>query len=448
MAWLAYCVLLIGWSVLEVMQDFHLVSTKRFTYFLIAACGGVVWQLITDPVRRLAGLIWLLLLLYFASCYLTFDLAGLTPHPYISAVFIESDTLDAMRAYALSLLVFFPLLRTRWCLAYLNALEVALARIAALPRWRIHLCCAVLFVFAVIDWANLGRVGLGAALEAERRTYAKEFLLSANHNAQLIAIAFTILVAVNAVVTPSWRVRMLAIAAACLTWAPSFMIGARKEVFIISVAVLTVWLARRNGGRALLILFLLMGGLGLIPLIFGAELEHTLHEFALPFYNVLTVEQYGDYVRPSTSFIELAQFLLPSEMRFSTVRDFGTEIETLMKQFGQNVGYGGHPYAESLAYSTQSPALMLLLLNGSLIAVCAVLIRINPTYTLIAVPFLALWGRSLFWISLFFIIYGGLIMAILTSGLNRRGNSKSSQAPSQADGVTLRRTDPRPRITQ
>jgi hypothetical protein len=143
----------------------------------------------------------------------------------------------------------------------------------------------------------------------------------------------------------------------------------------------------------------------------------------------MIVQQFQAYIRPSASFFEYSQLLLPSILRMTEIRDFGSDIYDVMKQFGLNVSFGGHPLAEVVVYGTDYPALLLLGSNMILVATCAVLIRVNPAYAIISVPYLALWGRSLLWITLFYIIYGGLMLALMTARYDRLARHLPSFGP-------------------
>jgi hypothetical protein len=419
--WLGWTVLLIAWPVAEILMDLQALSVDEVIVIILAGSVISLAPLFTDQSRRMAAIIWLLLLLYFVSAYLSFMLLGDSFAPFLSIHFLSQSTLDAMRSYALSFLVFFPCLRSRWCQAYIGSHADAVSVISNIRTRRVVAGCIILFGFGVVDWYCLSKlgIGLGAILESERRSFADQLVLTTEHNAQVVAIPLTIALLIHGWTSKSLKIRLLTSAISAFAWFPSFMVGSRKEVFIITIALLSVWMMRRIGILPLLVLSVFMLGLGLIPVIFGTDLSHSLHEFVLPFYNVMIVQQFQAYIRPSASFFEYSQLLLPSILRMTEIRDFGSDIYDVMKQFGLNVSFGGHPLAEVVVYGTDYPALLLLGSNMILVATCAVLIRVNPAYAIISVPYLALWGRSLLWITLFYIIYGGLMLALMTARYDR-----------------------------
>ncbi len=356
-------------------------------------------------------------------CRYAFDLSYF---PFVSDEVFDQTALAAMRAFDLSFIVFFPLLRERWCRACIAAHSSALNQVAATSRRTVFGICAVLVVLGIIDWATVAQIGFEIIAESGRRSFSDALVLATNHNVQVVAIPITILALICA-----WRavdrfLRMIVFLSVGFAWFPSFLAGSRKEVFIICIAFLPIVLTRPISNTTRLIVAAVGIGFIAIPILFDGEVVRGFQEFILPYYNIVSIHEYPDYLRPTSPFFSGIQLLLPSFMRATDARVFGSDLSGLMTALGQNVSYGGQPYAEALAFTAQTPALMFLMSNAILFGTCFLLARINSIYTIIAFPYLALWGRSILWVTLFFILYGGLLL-ILLGGRGQRGSARAAR---------------------
>ena len=325
-----------------------------------------------------------------------------------------------MRAFDLSFIVFFPVLRETWCRASIAAHTKAMDQVATTSRQVIVCICTLLVILGMIDWATVARIGLDIIAESGRRRFSDALVLATDHNVQVVAIPSTILALICVWRAPDRLLQMVVFVCVGFAWFPSFLAGSRKEVFLICCAFLPVVLTRPVSNTTRLLVAAAGAGFITVPILFDGQIVRGFQEFILPYYNVVSVHEYPDYLRPTTPFFSGIQLLLPSFLRATDASVFGSDLSGLMTALGQNVSYGGQPYAEALAFTAQTPALMFLLSNAILFGTCLLLARINSIYTIIAFPYLALWGRSILWVTLFFILYGGLLL-ILLGGRGPRG---------------------------
>jgi hypothetical protein len=292
-------------------------------------------------------------------------------------------------------------------------------------------------ILGMIDWVTVAHIGLDIIAESGRRRFSDALVLATNHNVQVVAIPVTILALICA-----WRAgdrftRMVVFVCVGFAWFPSFLAGSRKEVFLICVAFLPIVLARPVSNTTRLLVAAAGTSFFAIPILFDGEIVRGFQEFILPYYNIVSIHEYPDYLRPTTPFFSGVQLLLPSFLRATDARVFGSDLSELMTALGQNVSYGGQPYAEALAFTAQTPALMFLMSNAILFGTCFLLARINSIYTIIAFPYLALWGRSILWVTLFFILYGGLLL-ILLGGRGPRGGPRAATRNEHVPAISER----------
>jgi hypothetical protein len=422
---LGWMVLTLTWPLLEMALDQHLVDEWTAIVILLTCSLLAIVLLLVDPVRRLAGVLWAFLFAYTSGAFVARYGFDLSYFPFVSDEVFDQTMLGAVRAFVLSIVVLFPLLREKWCLICLATVTSALNQVATTPRHRIFGICAVMVMLGGLEWAFVAKTGIGIITESGRRSFADDLLLASDHNVQVIAIPITILALISAWQTRDQLLRTVVTICVGFAWLPSLLAGARKEIFIICIAAsIPKMLKLRPLGLTTPLLVACAAIVFIsIPVLFDGDFARGFQEFILPFYNVISIHEYGDYLRPTTSFLSGTQLLLPSFLRPMDARVFGTDITDLMLALGQNVSYGGQPYAESLAFAEQAPCIMFLVSNIILLGACFVLARMNPIYALIAFPYLALWGRSILWLTLFFILYGGLVMILVTG---RRSRNRAS----------------------
>jgi hypothetical protein len=422
---LGWLVLAVAWPLLEMALDKRLVDDWTAVVVLLTCTLLPVGLLLADPIRRFAGILWAFLLAYTGAAFFVRYAFDLSYFPFVSDEVFDQTALAAMRAFDLSFIVFFPFLRESWCRASIAAHARAINQVATTSRRVIVCICALLVILGTIDWVTVARIGLDIIAESGRRRFSDALVLASDHNVQVVAIPITILALICAWRASDRLLRMVVFVCVGFAWFPSFLAGSRKEVFIICIAFLPIVLSRPVSNTTRLLVGAAGIGFIAIPILFDGEIVRGFQEFILPYYNVVSVNEYPDYLRPTTPFFSGIQLLLPSFLRATDARVFGSDLSDLMAALGQNVSYGGQPYAEALAYTAQTPALMFLMSNAILFGTCFLLARINSIYTIIAFPYLALWGRSILWVTLFFILYGGLIL-ILLGGRGSRGGTRAT----------------------
>ncbi|MEE9094756.1 hypothetical protein [Pseudarthrobacter phenanthrenivorans] len=258
----------------------------------------------------------------------------------------------------------------------------------------------------MLDSYKILTIGLGTVLSGERREYAKDLLLASNHNVQVFGIAASVFLIIRVVLV---RTGMLPVVALTAAWLPFLLVGSRKEAITVA-AISVVILATKINVRGAVVLSLgFLGSLGL-PALKTGNWYASLHEFILPQYMHFAIGM--GLVPPGLggSFIERAQFLLPSFLRLSRITDIGREFFALHIT---GVGVGASPFAEAeLNNFFGSPYLSFVLLYVLLAAIMVLASKRLPLMTCIFYGLMLVYGRSDFWTMAFFGVYVSLLVKI------------------------------------
>lgn len=375
----------------------------------------IVWwcvlllNLAVFPEKRLITVLTVFLSLYCTSAYLAAYYFDLYYPPFPSMTTYTTGTWLSFQALTLTyvLLLCIPVRWNKWIGECAHRL---MADVREMPRFNILLCCAMLFGMALITLRQCTVIGWTTIIEANRRMFAHFVYATYDHNFQLIAISLSIILAIRAVCRPknneTW---LFLLPTLILYWLPTLIIGARKELFLVVVCLVSILFI---AGISRKYLYLVFGMMVLLPIVKEGGLKYLFHEYILPQYYFLSLLQFPFQV--DRTFADGSLFMLPNFLRPFPVES----LASIFTNTGlPNVGYGAHPMAEAWIYSPDWCILVFALLTVSMLLVIYGLSRLYPGYGLLGFAYLIIWGRSEYWGHLFFIFYGGLLMWLLIDPL-------------------------------
>lgn len=381
----------------------------------------VAWLLVLsglfvfDASKRVFYIVWLCVTLYNISAFYAAHYFGLTYQPFPTIQTIFDATALSMKCiffgFAFAATVLYKLNWKKWLT---GNIEIINNRFKKLHRVNLLAGTSLLALIGLLDWLKILSVGLGAILNSSRREYASELISTSNHNAQLVAIAITILFLFYFM--NNFKTMKVTVAVAMFSlmiyWVPFVLVGSRKELLIIILVMSIYFISRYRLGKVPLILILFaVGLLFLLPAILNGSLEYSFHEFILPQYLLFSLWEHN--IDLGYNYLSGVWFLLPSFFRVSDTVDLGTSFANLKLT---NVGVGAHPVAEAFlnANNANLTIIFFTLVTTLLLLFIILLSKIDATYALIGLAYLLIWGRSDFWITLFFVIYIGLVIRLLT----------------------------------
>jgi hypothetical protein len=384
------------------------------SYSLGLEAVAVAWSaylLLLLILRRRATLgilLFVAITLYATTAWMVQQSSGQRFDPWPPLELVRAVTLEDLRAIILAHVLVEVLIGLR---SIDGAVRGASARFrAALGGYDgnvfDHFLCAVLIVIGGADTLKLLQIGVGEVLTARRRTFATDLILSGDHNVQLLVMAATIVLASRLVLG---RVRIFPVLAILICWLPYFLTGSRKELLIVVVVVVLV--VAPIASRAFKALAITVAAAGaVLPLLKTSDWLSPLHEVILPQYMQFSVSM--GLVPPDLggTFLERAQFLLPSELRLTHLEDFGLGFGALGVT---GTGVGASPFAEAQMMNGASG----LVLTFAILFVLAVLpaalaARRFPALTLVSFALLLFYGRSDLWTYLFFALYIALLVTL------------------------------------
>lgn len=401
-----------GWRIVGIAFGIALLCSTGLIGLAWTAAVWAVWLivLVVRGPTRIAGIFFLCLSAYGSVAWIAAAYGNHYFPPFPTLALIERVTLTDVRAIVAAYVAVELVLGLTKVSDVVRAVSVRCReRIVALSARPGPRAVVLLPVFAVgvLDWITVVRLGLGAVLAGERREFANDLLLGSDHNLQVVIVALSIIAAVWAVFADR---KIPVVLALVLCWAPFILVGSRKELLLVAAAV--GLMVATSGAKKILAVF---GGLVafmfLQPVLKTGDIYFSLHEFILPQYMHFGLAM--NFVSPDFggSFLERAQYLLPGPLRI-------TEPVNLAQAFfytgASEVGVGSSPFAEAQMIATWLPVeLTFALLILGLVLFMVVLSRGLPFVSLIAFSQLLTFGRSDTWISMFFIVYIGLLLHVV-----------------------------------
>ncbi|MGE5372295.1 MAG: hypothetical protein ACM3QZ_09930 [Solirubrobacterales bacterium] len=363
---------------------------------------------------RIITLLLLVLTAYGTSAYIAFEYFNLLYPPFPFADTIYQSTEMTIKGIFLTglLLMLVPIRWGSWLKGCVDAFLIA---VREMTLSNVLVLGGLMAMFGLINLYQCQSIGWENILSGSRREYAAMIWATRAHNYQLIAISLTIVIAVRAMVCPKRRETLwLLIPALLLYWIPFSLVGARKELMVILIIGIMIYL--RLGWNKLPI-YLVILVMFLFPIIrdnqvagdAGAAakpgLAETFHEVILPQYILFSAVQFPFTI--DRTFLSASQMLVPAFLRMTPVEEVGAAFSAAALS---DVSYGAFPVAEAYYYSRDFCIPVFALLTVSLMLIIYSLSRVFPGYGLIGCAWMFVWGRSEYWVHFWWILYGGFLL--------------------------------------
>ena len=401
---------------------------KQYVGGILLAWGGYLTLLFFDKTKRFFALFFGVLTAYNSFAWVAYEVWHAVYPPYPSESTIYRGTVLSLKAviaaYLISSLAFFGFDWQRWVFSIANALG---NRIKKANMYGIFASIAFLAGVSVIDYYRISQVGLVNILESPRRTYVNFLLSTGNHNIQLVAISVSTFGFLILLLHKGHLLIKAFLAMALFAyWLPFVLIGSRKELLIVFIATVGVYLFFNtiSLGRRLclgiLALFVLLS-MALLPAVRDGYIAALAHEWILPQYFLFSVME-KDIKLEGYNYLTGFWLMVPGFLRPIPVRDLGQTFASLHLT---NVGVGAHPVAEAYINNSEFAVLLFAISTTFLLLAVRFLSKLSPAFGMLGIAYLLLWGRSDLWVTLFYLIYGGIVLAAMTAlGIGTRISSR------------------------
>ena len=391
---------------------------KQYVGGILLAWGGYLALLLFDRTKRFFALFFGVLTAYNSLAWVAYEIWHVVYPPYPSESIIYHGTVLSLKAvlvaYLVSSLAFFGFDWQRWFFSIANALG---NRIQRANMYAVFAGIAFLVGASVIDYYRISQVGLVNILESPRRTYANLLLSTGDHNIQLVAISvstfgFLVLLLRRGHLLIKGFLAMALFA----YWLPFVLVGARKELLVVFIAVSGVYLvfnAIPLGRRlcwAILALFVLLF-MVLLPAARDGYFAASAHEWILPQYFLFSVME-SEIKMEKYNYLTGFWLMIPGFLRPTPVRDLGQAFASLHLV---NVGVGAHPVAEAYINNPEYAVMLFAVSTTFLLLAVRFLSKLSPAFGVLGMAYLLLWGRSDLWVTLFYMVYGGMVLAAMTT---------------------------------
>jgi hypothetical protein len=283
-----------------------------------------------------------------------------------------------------------------------------------MSRRRMILACLPLLVIAGIDWYKITTLGLGSVLAGKRRQFAADLLSASNHDVWVLAIAVTLALALHAMAS-EFRSRSAIIACGVLIlyWTPSILVGSRQELVAVGISTAVIVIAGNlfspgAGRRIKVAIVTLLIAMFLIPFVETGQLSQATIEFVYPQYMLFSAMAFS--LPLHMSYVHGAAFMLPSILRPFHVEVIGDQFKELNIT---KVGIGDSPVGEAYIDSPTYAVFFAVMATLAVVILVALFSQLSPAFLAVGIGQLAVWGRSDFWVSVFYIVYGGALLWLL-----------------------------------
>lgn len=331
-------------------------------------------------------------------------------YPY-SIDSIALGTILSLKAILITYMIMVSIFNVNW-IQWIDANSRRfVGSVGLISESRMLLLTAMLLILAVISWYQVADIGFANVFGDPRRAWAGRVLSTSDHIFQLIAIVLSIVIAVRSMSNlRKIRVWLLYVATLFAYWLPYVLIGARKELFIVTIAIL---MAYWSSYWLRYVVTILVAFFFVMPWLINKHFVGSFHEFILPqcflfslieFPALLTNYNYNYFIG--------SWLMLPKFLRLIEVRDMGSSFAELNLT---NVGIGAHPMAEAYLNSVEWSSILFVLATVILIMGVYMLSRWDSGFAMLGIPYILIWGRSDLWVTLFFIFYGGILLFLLRS---------------------------------
>lgn len=377
-----------------------LVDADSLNFAILATLAFLILQLVVGRSARYSTVLILSLTLYSVSAYAVLVINGERFAPFPLSSTIVDTTVGDLRTVLICFLVTELLFGLDLVDRRVRAAGHAVRTLVAVPKLREldAILSVALLTVGCYDFVQLLRIGFGNVLGSERRQYATDLLLGGNHNVQAICIASTVYLLARWVLITRSPTMVAVVACA---WIPFVISGSRKELIVVG-CICVVLLGPALSQRARLTIA--AGGVGMffLPTLYTRDLMSSIHEFALPQYMHFAIQMGLVPHDISGTFVERAQFLLPSFLRITDIETFGQAFYDLRIT---NVGLGASPFGEAtLNNFFGSPTASFVIVWIASLGIALVCSRRLPTVTVVLYSLLVVYGRSDFWTMMFYVV--------------------------------------------
>ncbi|GEM_PF-1762583 len=356
-----------------------------------------------------------LLTLYTTTSYLVYYFGGIT---YFG---VKGETVAYITKYSfLSVLcsyIICTFLARKYKMPSLNQIRLKLiGKARKVKRDRLIIVYLLLFLVGSLMWYDV-LFTIGSVSPVGNREMVGKLLFGNNHYFQVIIISLTIFLIFLLKAGRKRWVNYWGIFLLIWLWYPTVVVGARKELFIICVVfyLFTNFKTYQKIGVGACFLLYMFG----IPLIREGWASAALNilsiqEFILPQYVHFVLFESGkqsiNHVSQFSSYLDGVWVFFPGSLRLSEFKPLGVSFFELNET---NVALGAHPIGEAWLNFGGWGYPFFIVEYCALIFILFIKNRRYPEFFVVGLPYIALFGRSDLWVTLFFIIYSGVILKLI-----------------------------------
>lgn len=390
-----------------------------FAPYLIVFQGLWIFYLLIIFIvgsSKFLALFWGVFTLYGSSSWVAYYYYGYLYPPFPSSATILSGSILSLQATVFAFIVTNMIfINVSWDAWFRKSVDAMLLRVYhASNIWTIISSLSMLFL-AILTWYQIFQFGVINILSHDRRFFSSALIVS-DHNLKILYMPFSFfLLCLLIVKQMKYKTTLLFIF--FIFWLPIVLIGGRHDlVTILFMLFLTIFYSSdmfisKTKRDALTRVFLpvIFFTLLSLALIWTSNPIASLHEFILPQYIIYAALE-GRFSF-SYNFFQGFWFLFPAFLRPVTVISLGE----LVTQSGlSSVGYGGNPIAEAYISNPNMTILFFCMTTLLLLGVIYWAVKTNLGYASFIGAFLFLWGRSDFWILIWYILYCSITFKIIT----------------------------------
>jgi hypothetical protein len=387
-------------------------DVEALGFLAIGWTGYLVLHLVREKSQRPVVAFWLALTVYNLSAWIAVTQFNERFPPFPSESIIARGTVMSLEVIVLAYIALRLILLTVPFGSWWRGMMTEVGALAKrMSNGKLIVACLLLLTVAAIDWYQLLSLGVSSVLGGYRREYATNLLSASNHDVWVIAIGATLALSLHAIANGlRSRQAYLVYAVLAVYWLPSILAGSRQLLVAVGVSIATVAIASniltRNSARFVKVL---AGGalmmLFLLPFLETGQLSQATIEFVYPQYMLFTAM--ADNLPLHMSYLGDSAFMLPSQLRPTHIQVIGDQFKALNIT---NVGVGDSPVGE--AYIDSPRYVVPIAVTSTLVVLLIVVLlsKLHPAFLVVGVGQLIVWGRSDFWVVIFYIVYGGLLL--------------------------------------
>jgi len=424
------CGIIIPFAVFAFISQIHKGDSKLLITAILVWYACLVLFSLIDRNRWPFYVFWFILTLYCTTAemlYLWLDIRYFNVEPEIIFNGTRLSLAGILISYIIASLF---TVKINFVSYFEKHVKILATKIEQVGLIRCIFICLFLIIIGIVDWHTIFNIGLRKILYMPRQTF-RPYILSINHRYALIALPGTIFLL--GILLLSWQdilwIKILSIISLVVYWGPFIIVGSRRElIYIITIGLLMLIFSQSiKKYRIFLIslgLILLLGFI-IIPFAIRGYINiDPFLEFALPQYNLFLLMSKPWLCIDVKSTYDLAKgfwLLFPSALRPLNLTGPGTILQS---KASLPFGLAFHPMAESFLNYPELAFLVFAILTTIVLLIILWFDSVNFVFGLIGFPYLLQWGRSDFWVSIFFILYTGIILSILLIPIKLQPNYK------------------------